>query len=47
MKNREFNLEVQQRPEGPLANSHAREGLEQAVKLILRPKDRQTIGALK
>ena len=31
-----INLEVQQRPEGPLANSHAREGVEQTIKLILR-----------
>jgi len=33
---RRFNLEVQRRPEGPLANSHAREGVEQAIKLIPR-----------
>ncbi len=27
---------TQRRPEGPLANSHAREGVEQAIKLISR-----------
>jgi len=32
----EFNFQVQRRPEGPLANSHAREGVEQAIKLIPR-----------
>ncbi len=37
---REFRFEVQRRPEGPLANSHAREGVEQAIKLI--PKVRRT-----
>ena len=36
MENRQFKLEAERRPEGPLANSHAREGVEQAIKLIPR-----------
>src|SRR5687767_1452532 len=33
---RRFNLEVQRRPEGPLANSHSREGVEQAITQVRR-----------
>ncbi|MFZ0062080.1 MAG: hypothetical protein WAL47_08595, partial [Pyrinomonadaceae bacterium] len=42
----EFNLEVQRWPEGPEVNSHAREGVEQAIKLTPGPKDRQSIDSL-
>jgi hypothetical protein len=31
-----FDSEVQHRPEGPILNSHARKGVEQAIKLIPR-----------
>jgi hypothetical protein len=43
----EFNLQVQRRPEGPLANSHAREGVEKAIKIDSGPKNRPTIEGLK
>jgi hypothetical protein len=45
--NLEFNFQVQRSPEGPLANSHAREGVEQAIKRFPGPKDRQTIELVK
>ena len=44
--NCQFNCEVQHWPEGPKVNSHARKGVEQAIRLIPGPPDRQSIDAL-
>jgi hypothetical protein len=36
-----IQLKVQRWPEGPKVNSHAREAVGQAIKLISGPKDQQ------